>query len=70
MLPDRELVDRAELKMMRETLIVLVQAITDLLACLPKDSYPIQRIARIEASLAEVKDILARQRQRRAREEN
>jgi hypothetical protein len=48
MAPNREIEERAELKMMRETLPVLVQAVTDLLACLPRDSYPTERIANIE----------------------
>ena len=39
--------------MMRELVIILVQAITDLFNCVPKDSRGTERALRIEATLAE-----------------
>jgi hypothetical protein len=65
-----EVLARAELKMMRETVVVLVQAITDLFASLPKDLYAIQRVARIEARLAKLNAAIAERRQRWATDYN
>ena len=48
---------------MREIIVVLVQTITDLFDCLPKDVYATEKIVRIEATLARVQQTLA-ERQR------
>ena len=61
--PDDETMARAELKMMREIIVVLVQAITDLFACLPKDLYATEKVTRIEATLTKVNQALAERRQ-------
>ena len=60
---DGETIARAELRTMREIIVVLVQAITDLFDCLPKDVYATEKIVRIEATLARVQQTLA-ERQR------
>jgi hypothetical protein len=61
---------RAELKMMREIIVVLVQAITDLFACLPKDLYAAEKVTRIEATLANVHRVRAERRRRWASEDD
>jgi hypothetical protein len=61
---------RAELKMMREVVVVLVQAIADLFASLPKDLYATEKVARIETKLAEINASLAERRQRWATEDD
>ena len=67
---DREMIARAELKMMREIVVVLVQAINDLFDCVPKDSYAAEKIMRIEATLAKVQKALAERRQHWETENN
>jgi len=62
------MIARAELKIMREIITVLVQAINDLFACLPKDLYDSEKITRIEGTLAKVQEALAERRQRWATE--
>jgi hypothetical protein len=54
-----EIAARAELRMTRELIVVLVQAITDLLACLPKDSRNSEQVVRIEATLDKLQGTLA-----------
>jgi hypothetical protein len=61
--PDSEMIARAELKIMREIVVVLVQAINDLFDCIPKDSYAAEKIRRIEATLGEVQKALVERRQ-------
>ena len=53
--------------MMRELVIILVQAITDLFNCVPKDSRGTERALRIEATLAELRGTLAERQKRGAR---
>ena len=67
---DGETIARAELRIMREIIVVLVQAITDLFACLPKESYATEKVMRIEATLARLREALAERRQRWASESN
>jgi hypothetical protein len=67
---DGEMIARAELEMMREIIVVLVQAITDLFACLPKDTYATEKITRIEETLAKVRRVLAERQQRWAAEDD
>jgi hypothetical protein len=61
--PDSEMIARAELKIMREIVVVLVQAINDLFDCIPKDSYATEKIKRIEATLGKVQKALVERRQ-------
>jgi hypothetical protein len=68
--PSGETIARAELRIMREIIVVLVQAITDLFACLPKESYATEKVMRIEATLARLREALAERRQRWASESN
>ena len=65
----REIVLRAELKAMREIVVVLVQAITDLFDCLPKDLYQGEKVSRIEGTLAGVHGLLAKRRKKWEAEE-
>jgi hypothetical protein len=58
-----EMLLRAEVNIMREIVVVLVQALTDLFECLPKDLYADEKITRIEATLAGVRVALAERRQ-------
>jgi hypothetical protein len=67
---DGEMIARAELAMMREIIVVLVQAITDLFACLPRHTYATEKITRIEQTLAKVHRALAERRQRWATEDD
>ena len=60
--PDGETIARAELRIMREIIVVLVQAITDLFDCLPKDIYATEKVMRFEATLARVQQELAERR--------
>jgi len=60
----REIVLRAELNTMREIVVVLVQAITDLFDCLPKDLYQGEKVSRIETTLAGVHALLAKRRKK------
>ena len=57
--PNGEIAARAELRVMRELVVILVQAITDLLACFPSKSRRKEQIRRIEATLAKLQRILA-----------
>jgi hypothetical protein len=49
---------------LRGIVVVLVQAITDLFASLPKDLYAAEKVERIEARLARMNAALAERRQR------
>ena len=49
---------------MREIVVVLVQAITDLFDCLPKDLYQGEKVSRIEGTLAGVHALLAKRRKK------
>jgi hypothetical protein len=59
---------RLELWTMREIVVILVQANTDLLASVPKDSRNTKQIARIEATLAKLRGMLAERRKEWASE--
>jgi hypothetical protein len=58
-----EMLLRAEVNIMREIVVVLVQALTDLFECLPKDLYADEKVTRVEATLVGVRIALADRRQ-------
>ena len=66
--PDSDIAARAELRTMREIVVILVQANIDLLASVPKDSRNTKQVARIEATLAKLHGMLAERQKRWARE--
>jgi hypothetical protein len=66
--PDSDIAARVELRTMREIVLILVQAITNLLASVPKDSRNTKQVARIEATLAKLQGMLAERRKSWARE--
>jgi hypothetical protein len=68
--PSGEGLLRAELTIMREIIVVLVRAITDLFDCLPKESFETEKVARIEATLANVHRALGERQRRWATEDN
>ena len=57
--PNSDIAARLELWTMREIVVILVQANTDLLASVPKDSHNTKQIACIEATLAKLRGMLA-----------
>jgi hypothetical protein len=59
----------AELNVMREVVAILVQAITDLAAVLPKDKYAARQVIRVEGALARMRDVLADRQRRWSTEE-
>jgi hypothetical protein len=54
---------------MREVVAILVQAITDLAAVLPKDKYAARQVIRVEGALARMRDVLADRQRRWSTEE-
>jgi hypothetical protein len=68
--PTGETIAGAELKMMRELIVILIHAITDLFACLPKELYATEKVTRVEATLAKVHGALAERQQRWASEDD
>jgi hypothetical protein len=58
-----EMLLRAEVNVMREIVVILVQALTDLFECLPKDLYADEKVTRVEATLVGVRRALAERRQ-------
>ena len=66
--PNSDIAARLELWTMREIVVILVQANTDLLASVPKDSRNTKQIARIEATLAKLRGMLAERRKSWARD--
>jgi hypothetical protein len=68
--PDGETAERAELRMMRELVVVLVQTISDLFNCLPKDVHKIEQVARVNAALAKLLGTLDKTRQRWASDDH
>jgi hypothetical protein len=57
--PNSDIAARLELWTMREIVVILVQAITDLLARFPQDSRNAEQVAHIEATLAKLHGTLA-----------
>ena len=62
--PNSDIAARAELWTMREIVVILVQAITDLLARFPQDSRNAEQVAHIEATLAKLHGTLAKRLKR------
>jgi hypothetical protein len=65
---DGDIAARVELRTMREIVVILVQANTDLLASVPRHSRNTKQVARIEATLAKLHGMLAERRKSWVRE--